>query len=177
MKYKTEEVIGKKVISPVGGAETNIPKKYTEQRPWGSFEQFNLNTPCTVKIIDVKPESQLSLQFHNHRNEFWRILKGECTVMLDNKNYIAETGDEFIIPAKTLHRVTTHNQGVQFLEISYGHFDETISSDWKINISVQLQVISKFLSEASSVRMVETAQSQRKYRILVIFICDRIPQL
>jgi len=77
-----------------------------------------------VKIIDVKPESQLSLQFHNHRNEFWRILKGECTVMLDNKNYIAETGDEFIIPAKTLHRVTTHNQGVQFLEISYGHFDE-----------------------------------------------------
>jgi len=38
MKYKTEEVIGKKVISPVGGAETNIPKKYTEQCSWGSFE-------------------------------------------------------------------------------------------------------------------------------------------
>lgn len=150
MKYNMELLNGKKIIAPSGMPETNIPKKYTEERPWGSFEQFNLNTPCTVKIIEVKPESQLSLQFHNHRHEFWRILKGECIVMLDGKNYVAEAGDEFIIPVKTQHRVTTTKQGVEFLEISYGHFDEgdiirledkykrATSSDLKIPIGSKL---------------------------------------
>ena len=44
------------------------------------YEQFNKfiinfcsNTKSTVKIITVNPNSELSLQFHNNRDEFWKI--------------------------------------------------------------------------------------------------------
>ena len=50
--------------------------KYTEDRPWGKFEQFTKNEQTTVKIITVNPDAPLSLQKHAKRKEFWRIISG-----------------------------------------------------------------------------------------------------
>ncbi|MFL6368329.1 MAG: mannose-6-phosphate isomerase, partial [Nitrososphaeraceae archaeon] len=35
---------------------------YSEDRPWGRFEKFHENEPCTVKLIYINPNSRLSLQ-------------------------------------------------------------------------------------------------------------------
>ena len=49
---------------------------YTDIRPWGKFEKFHENELCTVKLIYINSNSRLSLQYHQHRWEFWKILKG-----------------------------------------------------------------------------------------------------
>ncbi len=96
-----------------------------EDRPWGSFERFTLNEKTTVKVISANPHQALSLQYHNHRDEFWRILSGSCTVALDGTETPAKTGDEFFIPRLTRHRVKTTDDAAVWLEISFGEFDET----------------------------------------------------
>ena len=99
-------------------------KKYIEERPWGKFEQFCHNEKVTVKIITVKPDSKLSLQYHNNRDEFWRIIEGEGQIVLKEEIINVKVGDEFFVPKKAKHRIATSNNSLKVLEISFGEFDE-----------------------------------------------------
>jgi mannose-6-phosphate isomerase len=95
-----------------------------ESRPWGEFRQFSKNETTTVKLISVQAEKSLSLQYHNLRSEFWRVISGNPTIIVGDKIISATPGDEFFIPAKTQHRIRTTDNAVQILEISFGQFDE-----------------------------------------------------
>jgi len=53
---------------------TSKPASLHVDKPWGSFDQFVLNTPCTVKILTCNPGQKLSLQRHRQRNELWVAL-------------------------------------------------------------------------------------------------------
>jgi len=83
-----------------------------------------LNCLSTVKIITVEPDKQPSLQLHHNREEFWRILDGEAEVTVGDKIVQAKRGDEFFIPKETKHRIKAGDFPVEFLEISFGEFDE-----------------------------------------------------
>jgi mannose-6-phosphate isomerase-like protein (cupin superfamily) len=98
--------------------------KKIEQRPWGWFEQFNQNSPCSVKLIHVKSRSRLSLQYHNLRREFWKVITGPVTVEIGDKKFTGKEGDEFEVPVKTNHRLAASEKDALVLEISYGRFDE-----------------------------------------------------
>lgn len=98
--------------------------KLAVERPWGKFEQFTKEDVCTVKIIRVNPNSKLSLQYHNHRDEFWYIIDGEGQVVIGEKTHPAKAGDEFTVPVKTKHRIMTKDSPLVILEISFGKFDE-----------------------------------------------------
>ena len=95
-----------------------------EVRPWGNFERFTLNEPCTVKIITVEPNQQLSLQQHEHRDEEWKILRGSGIVTVVDTKTAVTPGDEFRVLRGERHRVASGIDGLQFLEISFGQFDE-----------------------------------------------------
>lgn len=99
-------------------------KKYSEKRPWGGFERFCESESCTVKIITVNPNESLSLQYHNHRNEFWKILNGRPKLVIGDKTTYGKEGDEFFIPEKTKHRISAGKETVKVLEIAFGDFDE-----------------------------------------------------
>lgn len=101
-----------------------IIKKYTEERPWGKFEQFTHNVPSTVKIITVKPGEELSLQTHTKRDELWRILKGPMEITAGDTVVIANEGDEFTIEKGQKHRMKGLDGVGQVLEIALGDFDE-----------------------------------------------------
>lgn len=101
--------------------ELNILK---EERPWGGFEQFTQNSLSTVKIILVKKGEAFSLQYHNNRTEFWKILSGTPEVTIGKSTMQAKRGDEFEILPKTKHRICSVNTDTEFLEISLGEFDE-----------------------------------------------------
>ena len=103
----------------------NLPDYYKEERPWGSFERFTLNEPCTVKIITVNPGQEFSLQSHAHRDEEWRILSGSGTVTVGEVASEAEAGGIFKVARGQRHRVKGGPGGVIFLEISFGQFNES----------------------------------------------------
>jgi mannose-1-phosphate guanylyltransferase len=97
---------------------------YSEDRPWGKFEKFHENKPCTIKLIYVNANSRLSLQYHKKRSEFWKVIKGIAMVELDGKAIILREGNTITIPRQAKHRVAALENGCVILEIAYGRFDE-----------------------------------------------------
>lgn len=98
---------------------------YTEDRPWGKFEKFHENQLSTVKLIYIKANSRLSLQYHRERWEFWKVIKGTAQVELDGEILELKEEENIVIPKGAKHRVKAlNNNNCVILEISYGKFDE-----------------------------------------------------
>ncbi len=95
-----------------------------ETRPWGDFERFTLNEKTTIKIITVNAGEEFSLQTHEHRDEFWRVISGSGTVRIGDEEKEAKEGDTFFSARGTKHRVQGGPEGISFLEIAFGEFDE-----------------------------------------------------
>jgi mannose-6-phosphate isomerase len=121
-----------------------MPTMMKETRPWGHFERFTLNEKCTVKLIYVDKDKRLSLQYHNNRSEYWKIVKGPVKVEIGRtkdslETKLLQTGESITIAAKTIHRLigsggnnssdsNSSNNGDNsaiILEISTGEFDES----------------------------------------------------
>ncbi|MDP1690265.1 MAG: phosphomannose isomerase type II C-terminal cupin domain [bacterium] len=96
-----------------------------EERPWGNFERFTLNEKTTVKLITVKAGEEFSLQSHKHRGEFWRILVGAGHITLDQYQHTVHAGESFFSPVGHEHRMEGGPEGLTFLEIAFGDFDES----------------------------------------------------
>ncbi|MEO5634972.1 MAG: phosphomannose isomerase type II C-terminal cupin domain [Candidatus Paceibacterota bacterium] len=99
-------------------------KKLIVERPWGHFDQFTKNEDTTVKLHFVKPQSAWSMQYHNHRSEFWRIISGSAIITIGDKKIEANPGDEFFVEKGERHRLESGDKEVVLLEICYGEFDE-----------------------------------------------------
>lgn len=95
-----------------------------EERPWGNFKQFVKNKKCTVKIHTVKPNQELSLQYHKKRKEMWYFLTdGFVQIGLEKKK--VKKGEIVWIKKLQAHRAFAKDKKVQFLEISFGKFKES----------------------------------------------------
>jgi len=94
------------------------------ERPWGNFELFTMNEQTTVKILTLNPGEELSLQTHEHRDEFGRAVKGSGVVHIGGKEIEVHEGDTFFIQRNTAHRTIAGSEGLAYLEIAFGDFDE-----------------------------------------------------
>jgi len=95
-----------------------------EDRPWGSFDRFTLNEASTVKIVRVDAGKRLSLQRHQQRSEFWRVIEGTGVARVGDEEIALSMGDEVAIPQGALHRLSGGPAGIAVLEIALGTFDE-----------------------------------------------------
>ncbi len=93
------------------------------KRPWGEFKQFVLNKKCTVKIIEVNPEQELSLQLHKHREEEWYFLTSGF-VQIKKRKIKVRRGEIVNIGKNVPHRLIAKEKKVFVLEISLGNFKE-----------------------------------------------------
>jgi len=89
------------------------------KKVWGTYDVINKN-----KIVKLKPNESLSLQYHNYREEFWKIISGNGIVIIDNKKYKIKENDEFYIRKKQLHRIIAGKKGIIFFESACGSVDE-----------------------------------------------------
>jgi cytidyltransferase-like protein len=89
------------------------------KRPWGEYKVIG-----KTKIIKVNPNQKLSLQYHNNRDEFWKILEGNGKVIIKDKEYPARKGNSFNIMKKQKHRIIAGDKGIKFLEIATGEVNE-----------------------------------------------------
>jgi len=93
------------------------------KRPWGTYQTILRGETYQVKKIVVYPNSQLSLQSHNHRAEQWVIVEGEGTVTLGDKELKLKKGDNVSIAVKEKHRMSNFtNSEVVFIEVQNGDY-------------------------------------------------------
>ena len=92
-------------------------------RPWGTYQIILKDKTYQVKRIVVNPNSQLSLQSHNHRSEHWIIVEGNGVVTLGEKQIEVKKDDEIYIPVKEKHRMSNKtNDKVVFIEVQNGDY-------------------------------------------------------
>ena len=99
-------------------------KTLVVKKPWGQFEQFTHGEPTTVKIISVNLDGSLSLQSHEKRSEFWKILSGDPRITVGDQVIDAHPGGEFFELAKEKHRIAAGDAPAVILEIAFGDFEE-----------------------------------------------------
>jgi mannose-6-phosphate isomerase-like protein (cupin superfamily) len=62
------------------------------KKPWGSFDQYDLNERSTVKILTINPGLSTSLQSHKHRKEFWVALDKGIHVQIGKEKTLLRKG-------------------------------------------------------------------------------------
>lgn len=124
----------KRCLPPIAGALKGTQDRASQEplkvlksvRPWGHFERFTLNRSCTVKMIQISPRASLSLQIHNKRSEFWRVISGDAIAVIDGRSIRLVKGDDLFVPAGSVHRLTGGEEnGAEVLEIAIGDFSES----------------------------------------------------
>ncbi len=100
-------------------------RSFVAERPWGQFQQLVSNERVTVKIITVQPGHRLSLQKHGHRGEFWQVLDVPIDITVDERQWVAQPGEQVWVPCGAVHRMgNSGSEPGRLLEIAFGDFDE-----------------------------------------------------
>ena len=68
-----------------------------EKRPWGKFENLLDSKKCKVKRLTVNPGQSLSLQYHYKRSEYWVVVEGEASIVLDDKKFNIKEGESIYL--------------------------------------------------------------------------------
>ena len=121
---RTEEAATPTGDRPEGLPDGPLGRIIRDERPWGAFERYTLNEPCTVKVLTVEPGGTLSLQRHAHRDEMWVLLDDGAIVEVDGHRSEPRAEARVFIPAGSTHRLSSAGPRVRVLEIAFGHFDE-----------------------------------------------------
>ena len=94
-------------------------------RPWGTYETLLDDDNYKVKRIIILPQQQISLQFHNEREEHWTIVSGSGTVRVGDDTFKAVLGSRFFINKTQLHRATADKDShLVFVEVQLGNCRE-----------------------------------------------------
>ena len=103
---------------------SDLTHRMSEIRPWGEFVRFTLNEPSTVKLLTVQAGAALSLQTHENRDEFWRVVGGTGKIHIGDRTHTVGVGDEFWCARTIPHRMEGVDEDLVVLEIAFGQFDE-----------------------------------------------------
>lgn len=95
----------------------------TDKRPWGQYEVMADEPRYKLKRIEVNPGQRLSYQYHFKRQEFWTVVAGAATVVLDGVEHAVHYGESIFIPLGAKHRI--ENRGSEllvFIEVQTGTY-------------------------------------------------------
>lgn len=109
-----------------------MPVKHVT-KVWGYEEIWSHTEHYVGKILYINPNSRLSLQYHNEKEETIRVLKGTLYLhrqAIDDPNKIVVIpmveGDVFHIPVKTVHRFEAKEEPVELVEVSTPQLDDVV---------------------------------------------------
>lgn len=104
------------------------------QKPWGSEKIWAHTEHYVGKILTVHCGEQLSVQYHNHKDETMYVLSGKGIIyfyeMRDGKPVIVDhitldKGDSIHIPPTKIHSVEAITD-MEILEASTNHLDDLV---------------------------------------------------
>lgn len=93
-------------------------------RPWGFYKTTVMNSYFQSKIISVLPNQSLSLQSHNHREEYWIVAHGEGKVQIGESVIDVKCGSSLFIPKGCKHRLvnTSGDKRLIITEVQIGTY-------------------------------------------------------
>lgn len=100
---------------------------FKNERPWGYFETLHRTEGMWIKIIHIKPQQYLSLQYHDKRVEHWTALDIGVRAVIGDETLDLTPGLRYTVPMQTAHRLGNPycmNKLVRVLEIAVGDPDE-----------------------------------------------------
>jgi len=96
---------------------------YTEERPWGTFENLLDADYCKVKRLIIRPGQRPSYQYHHQRAEHWVVVSGEALVTLDDIDVRLSAGEHIYIPIGSKHRIqNVGDKNLIFIEVQCGTY-------------------------------------------------------
>jgi mannose-1-phosphate guanylyltransferase/mannose-6-phosphate isomerase len=124
-KDKTEEV--KKVVEIL--KEQKRQEQYahkTVKRPWGSYTVLELGDGFKVKLVEVKPGSSLSLQYHKRRSEHWVVVEGTARILKGKRSFTFNANQSTYIPIGCAHRLMNPGKDklLKIVEVQAGKYLE-----------------------------------------------------
>ena len=94
-----------------------------ELRPWGFYEILLDESYTKVKQITVNSGQRLSYQYHNKRKEYWAIVQGSATIIVDDEKVFRNQGESIHIPLGSKHRIINEQEEpLIFIEVQVGDY-------------------------------------------------------
>ena len=96
-------------------------------KPWGYEIRWAITEKYLGKILYINPDQQLSLQYHEVKDESIYVLEGTLIVKDGKRARILEQGDSLRIQPGTIHRFCAPKQThVKLIEVSTPEIDDVI---------------------------------------------------
>ena len=99
-------------------------------KPWGYELRFAHTERYAGKVLFIEAGNQLSLQYHEVKEETLRVLDGELELVLGPdadslETHLLERGAVFHVSPGTLHRMIAVSD-CNLLEVSTNHLDDVV---------------------------------------------------
>lgn len=91
--------------------------------PWGKYEIISEDKTNKIKKITINPGHRLSLQYHQHRTEYWVIISGNGIVTYDDKVRPMEEKEIITIHQGVKHRIeNSGTEALVLIEVQCGDY-------------------------------------------------------
>lgn len=95
----------------------------SETCPWGKYESLHQGNNHQVKLIEVEPGGQLSLQKHRCRSEHWIVVAGVATATVGDDCKELHVGEHVHVPLGAVHRLQNFGKvPLQMIEVQTGDY-------------------------------------------------------
>ncbi|MFM9890237.1 MAG: adenylyltransferase/cytidyltransferase family protein [Rickettsiales bacterium] len=123
--------LGIEMVWDIGGGKTNsssdIARRAWVERKWGRYVTLDEGVGYKVKKLVLAPGKGISLQFHEHRCEYWYVAGPAAEVRLDGQVRIAPPGGApVVVEPRVLHQLTNPHatEPLVVIEIQAGDYLE-----------------------------------------------------
>lgn len=94
------------------------------KRPWGIYKTTVLQNKYQAKILQIRPDAQLSLQYHRFREEYWVVASGEGIAQIGDSSVTVRSGSVVFVPRGCKHRMSNTSSTEQLIiaEVQIGEY-------------------------------------------------------
>ena len=102
--------------------KSNLIKKNTFLRPWGSYKNFFRGENFLLKELTINKNSSISLQKHYYRSEHWTVTGGRPKITIGKKFFFKNINESVFIPKGSIHRIENiYKKPVKIVEAQLGN--------------------------------------------------------
>ncbi|WP_258315314.1 mannose-1-phosphate guanylyltransferase/mannose-6-phosphate isomerase [Escherichia coli] len=96
-----------------------------ELRYWGEITTVLSQNEYKINLLTLKPGKEISYQIHSQRIECWYILKGEASIIVDDKSFKYNASDFVLIKPGCKHKVQNLTpEPILIIEIQHGNLND-----------------------------------------------------